>query len=177
MNTFVHLSKTGYYADFVFYPIMLLLLTGAAMGSATPNQIWIWTSASVTGIAMWTLLEYGLHRIVLHHAWHFRKLHALHHAMPTAMIGTPTWLTAILICVFVFLPLWWTAGFTLASGLTSGLILGYLWYISVHHAIHHWRTRPGSYLHRAKRRHAEHHHARHPCNFGVTTAYWDRVFP
>jgi hypothetical protein len=177
MNTFVRLSKAGYYADFVFYPILLLLLAGAAMGSASSAQRLIWVCACAAGIAIWTLLEYGLHRIVLHHVWPFRELHALHHAMPTAMIGTPTWLTATLMCGCVFLPLWWSAGLNLASGLTSGLVLGYLWYVLVHHAVHHWRARPGSYLHRAKRRHAEHHHARHPCHFGVTTAYWDRIFP
>ena len=177
MNTFVSLSKTGYYADFVFYPIFLLILFGAAMESATPVQRLIWACGCITGIAIWTLFEYGLHRIILHHAWPFRELHASHHGMPTALIGTPTWLTAIFICGCALLPLWRTAGFNLASGLTSGLILGYLWYVLVHHAVHHWRTRPGSYLHWAKRRHAAHHHAGYPCNFGVTTGFWDQVFP
>jgi len=176
MNTFVRLSKTGYYADFVFYPLVVLLLGGAAMESATPVQRLIWFCWCLTGIAIWTLLEYGFHRILLHHVRPFRDMHALHHAMPTAMIGTPTWLTAILICGCMLLPLWLTTGFNLASGLTSGLIIGYLWYVLVHHAVHHWRARSGSYLYRAKCRHAEHHHAHYPCNFGVTTAFWDRIF-
>jgi hypothetical protein len=95
--------------------------------------------------------------------------------MPTAMIGTPTWLTAALICGCTLLPLWWIIGFNLAIGLTGGLIFGYLWYVLVHHAVHHWRTRPGTYLHRAKRRHAEHHLAVLSCHFGVKTGYWDRI--
>jgi len=176
MTTFVRLSKTSYYADFVFYPILLLLLGGGTIENVTPAQRLIWAGACVTGIALWTLLEYGLHRIILHHARPFRDLHALHHAKPTAMIGTPTWLSAVLICVCALLPLWWIIGFNLASGLTCGLIFGYLWYVLVHHAVHHWRTRPGSYLYRAKCRHAEHHHAALPCHFGVTTGYWDRIF-
>ena len=147
------------------------------MEKETSSQILIWIGLCVTGIALWTLIEYFIHRIVLHHVSPFRELHALHHATPTAMIGTPTWLTAILICGGVLVPLWWQAGFNLASGITSGLILGYLWYTSVHHAVHHWRTRPGSYLHNAKLRHAIHHNSQHPCNFGVTTAFWDRIFP
>jgi hypothetical protein len=176
MNSFVHLSRAGYYADFVFYPILLLLLGGAAMASDTFSQGIEWAFACLIGVAIWTLLEYGMHRVIFHHTWPFRKFHDLHHAKPTALIGTPTWLTATLMCGCALLPLWREAGFNIASGLTSGLISGYLWYVSVHHAVHHWRTHPGSYLHRAKRRHAEHHHSRHPCHFGVTTGYWDRIF-
>jgi sterol desaturase/sphingolipid hydroxylase (fatty acid hydroxylase superfamily) len=177
MYTFVRLSKAGYYADFVFYPLVLLLLGGMTLENETVSQMLIWAGLCVLGLALWTLIEYFLHRIILHQVWPFRELHALHHTTPTAMIGTPTWLTAVLICGIVLVPLWWSAGFNLASGLTSGLILGYLWYTLVHHAVHHWRTRPGSYLHQAKRRHAVHHHSRYPCNFGVTTAFWDRIFP
>jgi len=176
MNSLVHLSKTSYYADFVIYPLVLMLLGGVAMNTATPEQRLIWVCVCLAGIVLWTLLEYGFHRILLHRVWPFKVMHALHHARPTAMIGTPVWLTAALICGCVLLPLWWQIGFNLASGMTSGLIIGYFWYVLVHHAVHHWHVRPGSYLHRVKRRHAVHHFARSPCNFGVTTAFWDRVF-
>ncbi|MGH8372951.1 MAG: sterol desaturase family protein [Gammaproteobacteria bacterium] len=176
MATFVRLSKTGYYADFVFYPILLLLLTGVALDRDTPVGLLIWMALFAIGIATWTLLEYWLHRIVFHHTIPFRKLHDLHHAMPTAKIGTPTWVTASLICGGILLPLWREDGFNVASGLTSGLAAGYLWYVTVHHAAHHWRVRKGSYLFRATQRHARHHHAHHSCCFGVTTVFWDRIF-
>lgn len=176
MNTFVRLSNAGYYADFVFYPLLLLLLAGAAMGRDTPAGWFVWLLLFVAGVAIWTLLEYWLHRVIFHHAMPIRQLHELHHVSPTAKIGTPTWVTASLICGGMLLPLWWKDGFNLASGLTSGLAAGYLWYATVHHAVHHWRTRPNSYLHRAKQRHAKHHHAEYPCHFGVTTAWWDRIF-
>jgi sterol desaturase/sphingolipid hydroxylase (fatty acid hydroxylase superfamily) len=177
MNSFVHLSKTSYYADFVIYPLVLMLLCGVAMDAATPEQSLIWACVCLAGIALWTLLEYGLHRFLLHQIWPFKVMHALHHSRPSDMIGAPVWLTAALISGLILLPVWWQAGFNLASGLTSGLIIGYLWYVLVHHAVHHWHVRPGSYLHRARRRHAEHHYGQHPCNYGVTTAFWDRVFP
>ena len=176
MNNFVRLSKVGYYADFVFYPILLLLLAGVAIVRDTWTHWLIWVSLCILGIAIWTLLEYGLHRIVFHHFLVIRNLHDLHHSMPTANIGTPTWLTGSLICGCLLLPLWLVAGFNFACGLTSGLAAGYLWYVTVHHATHHWRTRRYSYLYWAKRRHAIHHHAQYPCNFGVTTMYWDRIF-
>lgn len=176
MSTFVRLSKAGYYADFVFYPILLLLLAGTAIGRDTPVHWFIWLSLFGIGVATWTLLEYWLHRIVFHHLVPFRKLHDLHHNLPTAKIGTPTWVTAVLICGGLLLPLWREGGFNLASGLTAGLAAGYLWYVTVHHAVHHWRVRSGSYLHRATQRHARHHHASYPCCFGVTSMLWDRVF-
>ena len=80
------------------------------------------------------------------------------------------------IVVGALFPLWWGTGFDFASGITAGLMLGYIWYVGLHHLLHHWRIRPGSYLYHWKRRHALHHYARRPCNFGVTTQFWDRVF-
>lgn len=176
MRAFVRLSKAGYYADFIFYPLLLSLLAGAAWGRDTPVGWLVWVILFGAGLATWTLLEYGLHRLVFHHTAPFRRLHDMHHAAPTAKIGTPTWITASLICGGMLVPLWHEGGFNLASGLTSGLAAGYLWYVTVHHAVHHWRTRPGSYLHAAKQRHARHHHAQRPCHFGVTSMFWDIVF-
>jgi len=176
MNTLVRLTKVGYYADFVFYPLLLLSLAGVAIATDTPAHWFTWVLLCMLGIATWTLLEYVLHRFAFHHVVVIRKLHDLHHTMPTANIGTPTWVTGALICGGLLLPLWWELGFNISSGLTCGLAAGYLWYVTVHHATHHWRTRQATYMHRAKRRHATHHHSQHPCNFGVTTVFWDRVF-
>ena len=173
----MRLSKTGYYADFVCFPLLLLAMVMVTVASTT-SWLWIdWSLAFFIGVASWTLLEYVLHRVVFHHAWPFRPMHALHHASPTAMIGTPIWITIPIMGIGIFLPLWREIGFNLASGLITGLMLGYLWYVVVHHAVHHWRARPGTYLDGAKRRHAQHHHLTvQPCNFGVTTAFWDRLF-
>jgi sterol desaturase/sphingolipid hydroxylase (fatty acid hydroxylase superfamily) len=176
MKTLVRLTTAGYYADFVFYPALLLLLAGVAIVRDNLSEWFIWVSMCAAGIAAWTLLEYILHRVAFHHIVLIRKLHDLHHAMPTAKIGTPTWVTGAFMCLGLLLPLWRETGFNLASGLTCGLAAGYLWYVSIHHVSHHWRTHPDSYLYRAKRRHATHHHAQEPCNFGVTTAFWDQVF-
>lgn len=171
----MRLSKAGYYADFVVYPLLLLPLGAVLERSSTPQQTLAWVAACGAGVAGYSLLEYTLHRFVLHRVAPFRRLHDAHHAHPTALIGTPTWLSA-LVAGAVFLPLWRLAGLNLACGLTFGLILGYLWYVSLHHAVHRWPARPGSYLHRAKLRHSAHHHARQVCNFGVTTGCWDRLF-
>ncbi|MEO9136252.1 MAG: sterol desaturase family protein [Casimicrobiaceae bacterium] len=172
----MRLTKVGYYADFFVYPSMLLILAVSALHDA-PIVGWIkWALAFLTGVAAWSLVEFLAHRFILHHVPPFRRLHASHHADPRALIGTPTWLSFAALGVVVFAPLWREAGFNLASGFTAGLTLGYLWYVSVHHAVHRWRARRGSYLYRAKLRHAWHHGAGASCNFGVTTGWWDVVF-
>lgn len=169
----MRLSKAGYYADFVVYPSLLVVLGLPALHGA--SVVRHWSLAFVAGLAGWSLVEFVVHRYILHHVPPFRQLHALHHADPTALIGTPTWLSFALIGAVVFAPLWLEAGIDLASGATAGLVVGYLWYVSVHHAVHRWRARPGSYLFKAKVRHAWHHRTGASCNFGVTTGWWDVV--
>jgi sterol desaturase/sphingolipid hydroxylase (fatty acid hydroxylase superfamily) len=73
-------------------------------------------------------------------------------------------------------PAWVALGFDLGTAATGGLVTGYLWYVFVHYATHHWQPRRDSYLYRARLRHARHHHLSHSGNFGVTTAFWDHVF-
>jgi sterol desaturase/sphingolipid hydroxylase (fatty acid hydroxylase superfamily) len=172
----MRLSRIGYFADFFVYPVLLAALSWETLRHVRVVQREDWMLAFGAGLGFWTLLEYLLHRYVLHHAPPFRGMHALHHASPAALIGTPSWLSVSLIGGLVFLPLLHELQMAVASGATAGVMLGYLWYVGVHHATHHRRARPGSYLHRAKQRHAMHHHSARGCNFGVTTALWDIVF-
>ena len=103
------LSKAGYYADFVFYPVSLLPLGAMLVWGATVHSTLVWIIWCAVGIAGFSLLEYGLHRFILHHVPPFRRMHDLHHAHPSQMVGTPTWATAALISGGIFLPLWWFA--------------------------------------------------------------------
>lgn len=173
---FMRLSKSSYFADFVVYPPSAGVLIAAALW---PGSRLSWTAsvlAVLTGLAVWTLVEYITHRFILHEVRYLAAMHELHHDDPNGFVGTPTWLSLGLICCGALLPLWWETGLHLASGVTAGMMVGYLWYVGVHHAVHHWRIDADSPLYRLKRRHALHHHARQPCNFGVTTGFWDRVF-
>jgi sterol desaturase/sphingolipid hydroxylase (fatty acid hydroxylase superfamily) len=56
------------------------------------------------------------------------------------------------------------------------MILGYVAYAVMHHGLHHWRIAHGTYLYRAKRRHALHHASNDEGNFGVSSPLWDLVF-
>lgn len=60
------LSKAGYYADFVVYPLLLLPLGVVLVWGSTLQMELAWAVACFIGIAGYSLLEYCLHRFVLH---------------------------------------------------------------------------------------------------------------
>ncbi|MDE2277022.1 MAG: sterol desaturase family protein [Burkholderiales bacterium] len=169
-------GRTAYRADFFVYGAVVAGLAAALLwrgprGSGLADLGWI-----VTGLWLWTLLEYGLHRFVLHGPQPFRRWHGEHHARPSALIGLPTLFSASLFAVLVYAPAWLIGGGWRASALTLGVLLGYLGYAYMHHAVHHWPARSAWMLER-KRWHAHHHHAKtDPQCFGVTVSFWDRVF-
>ncbi len=172
----MRLSQSSYYADFYVYPVVAVTLSGAALALAPVVEWPWWLAAFVAGVTLWTLVEYLLHRFVLHHVPVVHDMHEAHHEDQMALIGTPTWLSLGLIGLIVLLPSALITDFTIASGFTVGLMLGYLWYVTVHHGVHHWKIRPDGYFYRLKRRHALHHHFDDDGNFGVTSGFWDKVF-
>ena len=171
----MRLSKLNYYADFVVYPSIILFLIARTLYVLALSERLEWFLALAAGAAGWTLLEYVLHRAILHRVRFFDRMHDVHHENPNSLVGTPTWLTAPL-GALALMPLWVFSELSLASGLTAGLMVGYLSYVALHHALHHHRIGHDSFFYQAKLRHVRHHHGRGHCNFGVTTVFWDRVF-
>jgi sterol desaturase/sphingolipid hydroxylase (fatty acid hydroxylase superfamily) len=172
----MQLSKAGYYADFVIYPLTILALLVFELAQPGASRYGAMAGYLLLGIAVWTLFEYLLHRYVLHRVPVLHDLHEAHHADPSALVGTPSWLSMLLFLAGALLPVWWGLGSGPASAFTAGMMLGYLCYVGVHHITHHWRLEPGTFLYRLKHRHARHHFAKTPGNFGVTTPFWDIVF-
>lgn len=170
------MSKLGYFSEFLIFPPLVLLATLMAFRSAVPPQPVIWAIVYGAGLVGWTLLEYLLHRGLFHHAPILSQIHERHHESPNDLIGTPAWASVLIGVIAVASPSWAAIGFDLGTAATAGLVSGYLWYVFVHYAAHHWRPRPGSYLYRARMRHARHHHLSHGGNFGVTSGFWDHVF-
>ena len=167
-------GKTAYRADFVLYGSSVVALA-AALVLSTPAARWPEATGLVAaGWAGWTAIEYLLHRFVLHGLLPFRRWHEEHHLRPTALICTPTLLSASLITVLVFLPTLAWGGAWRACALTLGVVSGYLLYAVTHHATHHWRS-DNAWLARRKRWHALHHHAVGRGGYGVTSAFWDRL--
>lgn len=173
----MRLSKTAYYGDFIVYSIIVLAL---ALHVWLRNQWPVrlqWLGEFALGLAAWTLLEYVLHRWVLHRVPIIAPMHEAHHRSPRALLGTPTWLTLAVFWAVFFLPTWRGWSFVAASGLTAGVMMGFLWYGILHHVAHHGRpTLLATWLSGCVRRHLRHHGSKRPVNFGFTTPLWDHLF-
>jgi sterol desaturase/sphingolipid hydroxylase (fatty acid hydroxylase superfamily) len=172
----MRLSKIGYYSDFVLYPAVLAALAVAVLWTPSIDRTSAWLAALLAAAAAWTLIEYTVHRFFFHRVAYISDMHQAHHNDQKALVGSPTWLSGMMIASLGFLPWFLLFDFTIASGIASGVILGYLWYVSVHHLIHHGRIAPGSFGYRIKRHHMLHHHFDEMGNFGVTSPLWDKVF-
>jgi sterol desaturase/sphingolipid hydroxylase (fatty acid hydroxylase superfamily) len=170
------MSKLGYFSEFLLFPPLVLLAVLLAFRSSTSPQPAIWVIVYGAGLFSWTFIEYLLHRVLFHHAPILSRIHERHHHSPQDLIGTPAWASVLIGLIAVASPLWAALGFDLGTAATAGLVTGYLWYVFVHYATHHWRPRRESYLYRARLRHARHHHLSHSGNFGVTTGVWDQIF-
>jgi len=167
--------RAAYLADFALYAAVSLLLATLLVTGGPPGRALELGSLAVLGLGGWTAAEYAVHRFVLHGLQPFRRWHAEHHRRPTALIFTPTIVSAALIGSLVWVPAWLALGAWPACALSLGLLAGYLAYAITHHAIHHWRS-DSAWLKRRKRWHARHHRACQPCCFGVTSAFWDQLF-
>ena len=168
-------SHASYRADLLLYgtsvpALALSLVVWAPHGHALQLLAHV-----VLGLLGWSMAEYALHRFVLHGLQPFRRWHLEHHARPTALVGTPTLLSATLFLLLVFLPVWWMRDVWQAQALMLGLLGGYLAYALIHQATHHWHGR-SAWLNRRKRWHARHHAAGQAgACFGVTSALWDHL--
>lgn len=169
-------GRAAYRADFVLYAAAVAGLSALLLAVGPSGHGLALGASLLAGVLGWSLIEYGLHRFVLHGVAPFRRWHEKHHARPTALICTPTLLSATLIGIFVFLPAALLGDRWLACALTLGLLVGYLGYAVTHHAIHHWGS-GGAWLMRRKRWHALHHRRGGGARcYGVTSSFWDRVF-
>jgi sterol desaturase/sphingolipid hydroxylase (fatty acid hydroxylase superfamily) len=140
-------------------------------------------TAFVSGMILWTLTEYVLHRYVFHwtneKTWgkrvHF-LLHGVHHDFPNdrTRLVMPL-LTSIPFAVIFYALFYFTLGIHVAEPLWAGFTVGYLFYDGTHYAVHHFKqtSRLGRFL---KRHHMLHHHADHDGGFGVSSPLWDIVF-
>jgi sterol desaturase/sphingolipid hydroxylase (fatty acid hydroxylase superfamily) len=170
-------SKLVYYSDFVVYPVVIVGLAVVGVARADWTQRAGWLGVAAAGFVMWTLLEYVLHRAVLHQKTYFAPMHGQHHAGPLSFIGTPPWISVFVLSGCFLAPVWWRWGFVVADGLTVGVMVGYWWYGLVHHIIHHHAHGASSaYFNDLRAWHMRHHYSPKQGNFGVTTPFWDHVF-
>jgi sterol desaturase/sphingolipid hydroxylase (fatty acid hydroxylase superfamily) len=161
------MRRIRHFGDFVTIPAAITVFVGLA-GMHRLHLV-------VVGFAAWTLLEYAVHRFVFHRFPLGRRLHQLHHDHPSDPDAERSSLTTPLLA----LPIGWlligVAGVGDGSAIFAGLLLGYLAFIAIHHAVHRSPIEPNSWLYPARMRHLTHHRLEN-CNYGVTTGFWDVVF-
>ncbi|KAL9087411.1 MAG: hypothetical protein Q9165_006708 [Trypethelium subeluteriae] len=141
----------------------------------------------ITGICIWTIVEYGMHRFLFHIdsvlpdnrvflTLHF-LLHGIHHYLPMdrlRLVMPPT------LFVVLATPFWYLAksvffyDWNAAMAVYCGGIFGYTCYDMTHYFLHH-KNLP-AYYRELKKYHLQHHFADYENGFGVTSRFWDRIF-
>ena len=143
----------------------------------------------VAGMALWTLLEYVVHRFVLHGRFpdgegayrrfthkYFDPLHWEHHKRPWDGNHVNGTLKDTLHFSIVFVAVSFL--FPIATGpqLVAGLLFAYVCEEWVHHSVHfyHFNNRYFDYI----RRHHLYHHSPKgmEVGFGLTNGFWDIVW-
>ena len=130
----------------------------------------------LAGFLAWPLLEYIVHRFVLHGPWRaLRKDHTLHHGDPR-MTRLTGWYAHPLTGIAVGAPIAALSSPAAAALIMSGILAGYAWFRVVHRIVHfHDDTLAPRLLGTRLSQHVRHHDQPDRL-FGVTTSFWDRVF-
>ncbi|MDF1562131.1 MAG: sterol desaturase family protein [Deltaproteobacteria bacterium] len=139
----------------------------------------ILTFLFLVGMALWSLLEYLIHRFLGHRKRAtnpFAKEHRAHHAKIDyfAPMARKV-LLAIPVLLLVAGAGALAIGLRLASVVTAGLATGWLLYERLHLRLHQ-KGPTGAYTHWAIRHHFDHHFMNPSTNHGVSSPVWDVVF-
>src|ERR1700744_2085593 len=162
------MQRIRHFGDFVTIPLAVVAFLGLAGMYRLPLVF--------AGGAVWTLLEYLVHRFAFHHYHSIgQRLHQLHHDHPSDPDSERSSLSTPLLAFPVGLLLIHFAGVQDGSAIFAGLLIGYLVFIYVQYAGHRRPMPPASWLYAAKMRHLTHHRLDN-CNYGVTMSFWDVVF-
>jgi dihydroceramide fatty acyl 2-hydroxylase len=144
-----------------------------------------WELALLTagGVAIWTLTEYWLHRLVFHwepdHAFGRRMhfiIHGIHHDHPNdklRLVMPPA--VAIPLAALFFGAFALIFGTPAAYPIFAGLLVGYLVYDYTHYYVHHFVPR-SALGKRLREQHMRHHFQDHRFGYGVSSPLWDVIF-
>lgn len=163
------------------YYILLIPLFLCLNSKATNNSIYTTLGLYCTGLFMWTLKEYLLHRFLFHiddFIPAFKKfhyiVHGIHHEYPRdeeRLLMPPLPGTMIVIILTAF---WYFIIKNHCFAFMAGVTTGYLIYTFIHYSVH---TRPANRKFRFLWAHHALHHFKYPDKaFGVSSPLWDWVF-
>ena len=162
---------------FIYIPVIVWFLL-QAQGNG-----WGILGLFISGLFVWTLTEYVLHRFIFHWVppgkWGKRLhfiWHGVHHDYPNDQLRLvlPPGVSVPLSILF-----YWLFRFLLDTPSVypffSGFMLGYLCYDMMHYAMHHLRWSNPMWV-KIKNHHMLHHYQEHDKGFGVSNPLWDYVF-
>ena len=182
----------------LYVPVVLALLWWAPTPIVATAGLWL------GGLALWTLVEYFLHRHLFHapdevmqgthdivaalkpgepvlpalptwrHVVYF-IMHGVHHEYPNDSSRLVMPPGASIPLAILFYAVFrLTTGPALSPALFAGFVSGYLVYDSVHYLVHH-RTLPTAFGRYTKWRHQRHHFQDPDRDFGVSSPLWDLI--
>lgn len=177
--------------EFVLHPSIqtyaILAAASAALAVAYADGPVAPLAAAATIVLLYPVIEYVLHRFLLHARWMYRsrwtaqlwkRIHFDHHQDPHRLDVLFGALWTMLPLVFAVAgPIGWAIGGlpSAAAAIATGFVA--LTVYEFCHCIEHLNWRPRSaYLRRMKRLHLNHHFHDETGNFGITSFFIDRWF-
>jgi len=176
------LSKVYFFVPLIIYvPVIVYLLYKAIFVASIDVGTFI--ILLVSGLFVWTFIEYILHRFVFHFVpkqkWALRLhfiFHGVHHDYPNDLkrLVLPPSASIPLATGFYFLfnallpP-------TYVYVFFPAFITGYLVYDMTHYAIHHFNFKSGLWK-KIKQHHMLHHYQDPTRGYGVSSDLWDKIF-
>src|ERR1700740_2646006 len=161
-NAMEFLSRVHPVTPFLLY---LPLIVAAVLFAIAREQLSILSVALLflLGVAIWSLLEYLIHRFVFHYEpssglgkqFHF-IVHGVHHDFPNdakRLVMPPV--VSIPLAVIFYAALAFMFGKS-GAPVWAGFVFGYVCYDSIHYAIHHFPMK-GRVWSRLKQHHLRHH--------------------
>jgi sterol desaturase/sphingolipid hydroxylase (fatty acid hydroxylase superfamily) len=135
----------------------------------------------ITGLLIFTLIEYIVHRYLFHLPPTTPKrekiayaVHGIHHDFPKDKdrLAMPPLFSLILASGFYFLYSFIMGN--LVFGFLPGFLMGYTAYLGVHYSVHAFQP-PKSFLKILWVHHGIHHYKEHDRAFGVSSPLWDLI--
>jgi sterol desaturase/sphingolipid hydroxylase (fatty acid hydroxylase superfamily) len=148
-----------YYVDFIWAPSTVVIVTVLTARSID------WIVLCVLGIVGGSLIEYLVHRFILHGImWH--GTHERHHTHPDEYVVFPVYaLPLFFFCVFWIVP----------YSIFAGFLIWFIWFVVWHHFLHHRNLDRRPWIKRYAAWHNRHHQGMR-ANYGISTPMWDLIF-
>lgn len=180
------ISRRRLYPVTIFYSTYAVTLLVLGLRSAHPV---VAAALFALGLPVWTLVEYGFHRFVLHGRFsagegvirrflHERldPLHWEHHKRPFDGHHINGELKDLLPLFFVAAPLSFIGPLYTLPVLLAGTVQFYVIEEWVHHSVHYYNLRD-PYFRYMKRHHFYHHSpSGMDMGYGLTNGFWDIIF-